>query len=72
VEDILLSLDGDSAMGVVGFPAELLQKIREYFAAGKHGNVMLNIKGGKIMSWEITEMGRVDKGIDKPVEPPIP
>jgi hypothetical protein len=27
----------------------------------KHGNITLNVKQGKIISWAITEVGRIDK-----------
>jgi len=52
----------DWACPNVLIPAELWAKLDEYLGAGKHGNVTLNIKGGKIISWQLTEIGRIDKG----------
>jgi ribosomal protein S18 len=40
-------------------PPELLDKIREFLSSDKTGNVTMDIKEGRILSWKITEHGRV-------------
>mgnify|MGYP003144232001 CR=1 FL=1 len=43
----------------IAVPSELLDKIREFLYADKTGNVTMDIKEGRILSWKITEHGRV-------------
>jgi len=43
----------------IAIPVELTQKIREFLLANKTGNVILDVKEGRIMSWKITEYGRL-------------
>ena len=40
-------------------PPELLDKIREFLSSDKTGNVTMDIKEGRILSWKITKHGRV-------------
>jgi len=48
----------------VDIPQEVIEKIYEFLAAGKTGNITLDIKEGRILSWKVTEHGRV-YNIDK-------
>lgn len=48
----------------IDIPVEVLDKIREFLAAGKTGSVTLDIKEGRILAWKVTEHGRVPN-IDK-------
>ena len=56
-----------------GMPLELTTKLREFLAQGKTGNVVLDIKDGRILSWKLTEYGRLcvtpSVSIDKVVQP---
>lgn len=40
-------------------PHELMAKIREFMLANKTGNVTLDVKEGQVLSWKITEHGRL-------------
>ena len=56
-----------TTLETIDIPPDLLDAIRQYMAAGKHGNITLNVKNGQIVSWSLTEIGRIDKGKDCPV-----
>ena len=45
----------------LAIPAEFWRRLEAYLQAGNHGNVTLNIKDGKVISWQLTEIGRIDK-----------
>jgi len=64
---MLTDLEWVAADGVV-FPIALFHNLRDYLQAGKHGNIRLDVKGGKIISWAFTETGRIDKGSDAQVD----
>lgn len=53
-------------MTTPGVPPEIAAKLREFLAAGKTGNVVLDIKEGRILSWKVTEYGRLG---DRPARP---
>lgn len=42
-------------------PRELVVQLAHFLSQGKTGHTKLNIKDGRILAWEITELGRVDK-----------
>lgn len=44
---------------MIAIPPELLEKIQRFLLADKTGNVTFDIKEGRIMSWKITEHGRL-------------
>ena len=46
---------------IVDIPPALYEAIRGFLNSEKHGNITLNVKQGKIISWAITEVGRIDK-----------
>ena len=46
---------------IVDIPPTLYEAIRGFLHSEKHGNITLNVKQGKIISWAITEVGRIDK-----------
>ena len=46
---------------IVDIPPALYEAIQGFLHSEKHGNITLNIKQGKIISWAITEVGRIDK-----------
>lgn len=43
-----------------GIPAALSDKLRDFLAMAKTGNVIMDIKEGRILSWKFTEYGRVN------------
>lgn len=51
-----------------GMPVEIGLKLREFLAAGKTGNVVLDIKEGRILSWKVTEYGRLVANPDTPID----
>lgn len=49
-----------------GITDELRAKLREFMSAGKTGNITLNVKDGRVMSWQFAEFGRPSNGnVDK-------
>ncbi len=54
----MLKVDSPS---IVDIPPALYEAIRGFLHSEKHGNITLNVKQGKIISWAITEVGRIDK-----------
>lgn len=46
----------------IDIPPVLMMKIREFLADNKTGNVTLDIKHGKIVSWKIAEYERLYSG----------
>jgi len=50
----------------VGLPEILLSRLRQFLEAGHTGNVVLDIKDGRVLSWKVTEFGRIPTNkIDK-------
>ena len=45
---------------MIDMPPQLFAQIRAYLAAGKFGKITLDVQKGKIISWSLTEVGRVD------------
>ena len=43
----------------IGMPRNLMDRIQEFLQAGHSGNVQLDIKDGRILSWKVTEYGKV-------------
>lgn len=41
-------------------PEEIDARLAEFLKAGRTGNVLLDIKDGRIVAWKVTESGRVD------------
>jgi hypothetical protein len=54
----MLKVDSPSRVDI---PPALYEAIRGFLHGEKHGNITLNVKQGKIISWAITEVGRIDK-----------
>jgi len=49
-----------------GITEELQRKVQAFLTAGKTGNITLNIKDGRVLSWQFAEFGRVpDREVDK-------
>lgn len=46
-------------------PEVLVRKLHDFLAAAKTGNVTLDIKEGRILSWKMTEYGRVNDPPDR-------
>ena len=51
-----------------GLPAELVDKLRAFLAAGHTGNIVLDIKDGRILSWKMTEYGRLCASPHQPLD----
>ena len=51
----------ETAPKTLDIPVELFERMREYMAAGKHGNITWNMKNGRIISWSLTEVGRINR-----------
>lgn len=41
-------------------PAPIARRLAEFAAARKTGTLQLDLKDGRVVSWRITESGRVD------------
>ncbi len=52
----------------VDVPPPLYEAILGFIRDQKHGNITLNIKAGQIVSWSLTEIGRIDKCKDPALE----
>lgn len=49
-----------------GLTDELQGKILDFLVAGKTGNITLNVKDGRVLSWQFAEFGRPSNGnVDK-------
>jgi hypothetical protein len=53
-------------IATVGIPKGLMDKLYLFLNAGHTGNVVLDIKDGRVLSWKVTEFGRIPTNkIDK-------
>ena len=49
---------------------ELRIKVQNFLASGKTGNITLNVKEGRILSWQFAEFGRAsDSRLDNDAKP---
>jgi hypothetical protein len=47
-------------------PPEAFERIKAFLMAGKTGNIQLDVKQGQVLSWKVTEHGRVAKEPEPP------
>ena len=49
---------GRPMIALPGISEELRVKVQGFLASGKTGNITLNVKEGRILSWQFAEFGR--------------
>lgn len=52
------------ALRAPGLPTVVLSKIATFLAAGTTGQIVLDVKEGRILAYKLTESGRVGSEID--------
>ena len=51
-----------------GLPLELAEKLSYFLAQGKTGKIVLDIIDGRMLSWKITEYGRLGGTSTEPLD----
>lgn len=52
-----------------GLPSVVLAKIAQFLSAGTTGQIVLDVKEGRVLAYKLTEAGRVHSEIDRNGQP---